>query len=247
MSAEGPNSDETQIAPAGAVEHDVAYGGGNFAVAWRQSDASPAELRLRLLSTEGVKGDNLLIDQDNRARDVAVAGRDDGFVAVWSAGGIRGQVLDVSGARRGDAFEVADAENAGFPAIAAFEAGYYVAYQRSTIPHLVYGISIDAYGEAQGDSTRLSDDALTITDLEVLATGAGYLVAWSDARHTVTPPGYGAIYASHVGFDGVPTSFIDQALHVELSVRLGGLAWLGGPMLLTSRSSDGVGTLAPTF
>lgn len=246
MSAEGPNADETQIAPAGAVEHDVAYGGGNFAVAWRQSDTVPFELRVRLLSTAGVKGDNLLIDQDNRASDVAVAGRANEFVAVWSAAGIRGQALAASGAIQGEAFEISEAANAGFPAIAASDAGYYVAYQRSTIPHLVQGMAIDAEGQPLGDTARLSDDALTITDLEVVATGEGYLAAWSDARHTVTPPGYGAIYATEVGFDGIPT-FVDRALHVELNVRLGGLAWLGGSVLLTSRSSDGVGAMVPAL
>ncbi|HEY6729107.1 MAG TPA: putative metal-binding motif-containing protein, partial [Polyangiaceae bacterium] len=222
MSAEGPNADETQIAPAGAVEHDVAYGGGNFAIAWRQSDAAPVELRVRLLSTAGLKGDNLLIDQDNRARDVALAGRDNEFVVVWYAAGIWGQVLEASGVHRGNAFEVSDASNTGSPAIAASEAGYYVAYQRRTIPHLVQGIAIDDAGQPLGATARLSDDALTITDLELIATDTGYLAAWTDARHTVTPPGYGAIYASRAGFDGTPV-FVDRALHVELNVRLGGL------------------------
>lgn len=245
VSAEGPKSDETQIAPSAAVEHDVAYGGGNFAVAWRQSDASPSELHVRLLSTTGVKGDNLLIVQDDRAREIALAGRDNDFVAVWASRGIRGQALDASGATQGDAFKLSGATNAGSPAIAASEAGYYVVYQRSTIPNLVHGMALDARGEPQSDAVRLSDDALVITDLEVVTTSEGYLTAWSDARHSVTPPGYDAIYASRVGFDGGSALFFDRALHVELEVRLGGIAWLGGPVLLSSRSSDGVGMLVP--
>lgn len=244
MSSDGPLAEETQIAPAGAVGHEVAYGGGNFAVVWQQSDAPVSELRLRLLSTSGVKGDNLLIIQGNRPRDIAVAGRDNDFIAVWSSRGIWGQALDASGATQGDAFRLTGDDNAGAPTIVGSDSGYYVAYQRTTIPNLVQGIAIDAQGEPQGRTARLSDDAFTITDLSLVATNEGYLAAWSDARHTVVPPGYGAIYASKIGFDGVPT-FIDRALHVELTVRLGGIAWLGGPVLLTSRTSDGIGALVP--
>jgi hypothetical protein len=242
LSAEGPTAAETQLAPIGATGTRTSYGGGNYAMVWLQTDASPVELRVRMLSSDGVKDDNRLIAAYEAATAVAVAGRPGDLIAVWTGGGVHGRSFDGRGRVTGDIFDVADDPTAALPSIASSDAGYLAAFVRGLTPLSVAGVVLDASGTV-GPMTRVSDHSWTISTLSVSPTPLGYAIGWTDGRHSTRSPSFMAIYGNYVDSAGVPANPSDAAWHVESNVQLGGLVFASNNLLVSSRNLRGIGAL----
>src|SRR5215470_3696323 len=120
---------------------------------------------------------------DQRQSSVAADSRGDFVVVWWSyAYGVRGQLFDRAGARRGAEFQV---DSLGFyPAVAmTAQGGFLVVWQRNSGTGDIYGQLFDSAANRRGAELQIQIDAAELdTNPTLAADGQGnFVVVWSSS------------------------------------------------------------------
>lgn len=228
------------VGEPGASEPVAAWGGANWAVAWKRGDIG--ELRIRGVSADGVRAQKIEIvarpgHGATNGTTLGLAGGKDAFLAVWHDEGIHGRLAGATGVPVGEAFAISNEPSVAAPAVASAENGYFVTFRRGAGTMSVRGTLVEADGFVSDPaaSQRLSDDTIGIAALQVVsAPDDRHFLAWNDDRHRIGSPPYNAIYGNAVS-PGGPLWPSGAAIHVDATAALGGVAVVDSSLLVTSR------------
>ena len=236
------------VGEPGASKPVAAWGGANWAVAWKRGDLG--ELRIRGVSAEGVRAQKVEImarpgHATTNGTTLALAGGKEAFLAVWHDEGIYGRLVGATGVPVGEVFAISNEPTVATPAVASAENGYFVTFRRGAGSMSVRGKLVEANGSVldPASSQRLSDDTIGIGGLQVVAAlDDRHFLFWNDDRHRIGSPPYNAIYGNAVS-PGGPLWPSGAGIHVDVTASLGGVAVVDSSLLIVSRVGSTYGVV----